>query len=207
MDSTKQRQIVLSSVLLLSLVIWGYDRAFPEKPQHNNEVQASQLPEPQEPEKPQEVLPKAPDLNVLHIDTLPSPFALLPTAVGSNYTMSASPPGVPPIPSIDFPQISSGTFPAFSPAQNGYSYLQVKAILYRPGKVNVAIFNDGAEDTMVVEGNQSPWGYVSSITASTVVVQGKTLVLSYTGEIRQDNSITEPLVLINRNDVMEDHLK
>lgn len=113
----------------------------------------------------------------------PSPFALLNdfTTNTSAVNSLAAPPLAPQIPN-NMPVFSTDFELPSMPIMSGIAAasgkgVSLKAILYKHGHSNMAILDDGISEFIVIEGKTSPVGYVSKITANTVILDDRILIL------------------------------
>lgn len=190
----KKRLILPLTLIVIGLAYLTYDRLYaptPQPAQVSAKPQITQSQPKPAPIKPNiekitqaAVIPKS----AATLESIPSPFALLPTAAATASSVNPISPGsIPPIPTLptSFPSMPTGQMPF---AGNVINQLEVKAILFKPDGANVAILDDGTGEVMVKEGNDSKWGYISSITNSTVVINDdRVLTLDQTGIISKNN--------------------
>lgn len=189
MDQVTKRRIILICMLIASLLLWVYTNYFsktaekPKNPSKASVKTVQQANTTNKTVKPNNNIPTP----LVPIDTTTSPFAALPTNQGG-VALNKVPP-VPPIPDGEFPVLAPGSIPRPGSIPIA-GILEVKAILYQPGAAgrNIAILDDGSGETMVIEGQSSPWGYISSISENKVILEGKTLTLDYSGMISRNTS-------------------
>lgn len=113
---------------------------------------------------------------------IPSPFATLSTLATT--PSSPTPTGLPPIPQLPtgggFSPVAllgpNGILPTTgAPFLSGspQPVLTVKAVFYKEDGNNIAVVSDGKDDVVVTEGQTVRWGYVSTISKSNIIVDGK----------------------------------
>jgi hypothetical protein len=180
MDNTRKKQLLRPIIFLIfSLVLYGVTTLYGK--QTNTEEIATQ------PKQAQPVEKEAAISSIQissPLDSIPSPFALLsPTITNPNTgpTNSVNPMMSPPT-NANLPIFTSGSgFSSganFSNATAPGRDVVLKAILYRPGDVNMAILDDGTNEVIATEGKTTEWGYISEITQHTVTIDGLVLTLN-----------------------------
>lgn len=192
MDNTKKQRLIPMIILLISLVIYGADQMFGTQTVAED-IQAKQVETASTPiqnAKPLAstvTIPIKPNISSA-LSLTPSPFALLSdvsngiiTGITGTSERPPSNPVINPPNAANLPIFSSGSGGAginFNNTVIPGRDVVLKAILYRPGGINMAILDDGTHEVIGEEGKSTEWGYISEITQHTVTLDDVLLTLT-----------------------------
>lgn len=191
MGKTKKQRLIPLIILFICLVIYGADQMFGTQTVAED-IQAKQVVTASTPIQ-TTLKPVATTVTIpvksnmpTALSLTPSPFAL-PLTVSNGMVTGLHEKSQNPVinPSIaNLPIFSSGSGGTsinfnntVTPGIPGRDVV-LKAILYRPGGINMAILDDGTHEVIAEEGKSTEWGYISEITQNAVTLDDVVLTLT-----------------------------